>query len=73
MLASAQRGNATYDYKPVDDLRWEKAQKIRRVCDAHGVDLRAAALQFPLRHPCCCINHSWSLANGGTEVEFKLS
>ena len=51
MLASAQRGNATYDYKPVDDLRWEKAQKIRRVCDAHGVDLRAAALQFPLKHP----------------------
>ena len=51
MLASVQRGNATYDYKPVDDLRWEKAQKIRRVCDAHGVDLRAAALQFPLKHP----------------------
>ena len=51
MLANVKRDNATYDYKPVDDLRWEKAQKIRRVCDAHGVDLRAAALQFPLKHP----------------------
>jgi D-threo-aldose 1-dehydrogenase len=51
LLAVSERELATYDYKPVDDDRWERAQAIRRVCDAHGVDTRAAALQYPLRHP----------------------
>ncbi len=51
LLAVDDREQATYDYKPVDDARWERAQAIRRVCDAHGVDTRAAALQYPLRHP----------------------
>ena len=51
LLATADRQRATYDYKPVDDERWARAQEIRRVCDAHGVDVRAAALQYPLRHP----------------------
>lgn len=50
LLAVDDRDIATYDYKPVDDDRWERAQAIRRVCDAHGVDTRAAALQYPLRH-----------------------
>jgi D-threo-aldose 1-dehydrogenase len=51
MLATSDRRRATYDYKPVDDERWSKAQRIREVCEAHGVDARAAALQYPLRHP----------------------
>jgi len=51
LLANAERTQATYDYKPVDDDRWKRAQRIRAVCDAHGVDTRAAALQYPLRHP----------------------
>jgi D-threo-aldose 1-dehydrogenase len=50
LLANADRAEATYDYKPVEDERWERAQRIRAVCDAHGVDIRAAALQYPLRH-----------------------
>ena len=29
-----------------------KVAAIERVCDAHGVELAAAALQFPLAHPC---------------------
>lgn len=51
LLANADRDQARYDYKPVDDERWERAQRIRAVCDTHGVDIRAAALQYPLRHP----------------------
>lgn len=51
LLANVDRAQATYDYKPVEADRWERAQRIRAVCDAHGVDIRAAALQYPLRHP----------------------
>ena len=51
MLAVSDRQQATYDYQPVDQERWDKAGRIRAVCAAHGVDLRAAALQYPLRHP----------------------
>lgn len=51
LLATTERRRATYDYKPAPDDLWEKAQRIRRVCDSHDVDMRAAALQYPLRHP----------------------
>ena len=51
LLANAERRRATYDYKPAPDHLWEKAQKIREVCSGHSVDMRAAALQYPLRHP----------------------
>lgn len=51
LLAVSNRRRATYDYKPVDDERWQKAQRIRDICDSHAVDIRAAALQYPLRHP----------------------
>ena len=32
----------------------EKAQKIEAVCQRHGVELGAAAMQFPLFHPALC-------------------
>ena len=32
----------------------DKAQKIEAVCKRHGVELGAAALQFPLFHPALC-------------------
>lgn len=51
LLANSNRDRATYDYKPVPDELWEKAQKIREVCESHQVDMRAAALQYVLRHP----------------------
>ena len=31
MLAVSNRKRATYDYKPVDDERWQKAQRIREI------------------------------------------
>ena len=50
LLATEDRKRATYDYKPVDEDRWQRAQEIRHICDAHGIDIRAVALQYPLRH-----------------------
>lgn len=50
LLATTQRQRATYNYKPVDDERWQRTQRIREICQDHGVDMRAAALQYPLRH-----------------------
>ena len=51
VLATNERDAATYDYKPVDEERWVKSQKIRNICNKYNVDLRAAALQYPLLHP----------------------
>jgi D-threo-aldose 1-dehydrogenase len=42
---------ATYDYAPAPPAVLAKAQAIARVCERHGVPLRAAALQFPFGHP----------------------
>ena len=50
ILTTDDRRQATYDYKPAPDGLWQKAQAIRRMCESHGVDPRAAALQYPLRH-----------------------
>ena len=51
ILATDDRRRATYDYKPAPEALWQKAQATRRMCESHGVDPRAAALQYPLRHP----------------------
>ncbi len=42
---------AKYDYAPASDAVLERTRAIERICAAHGVPLRAAALQFPLSHP----------------------
>lgn len=71
MLAVTDRKRATYDYKPVDDARWEKAGRIHEVCEAHGVDVRAAALQYPLRHPAVAsvIPGVWKVAEVTTNLD----
>ena len=51
ILATDDRRRATYDYKEAPAPLYRKAQRIRRLCESHGVDPRAAALQYPLRHP----------------------
>ena len=63
LLANTDRRRATYDYKPVSDDLWVKTQKIRAVCNDHRVDMRAAALQYVLRHPAVAsvIPGMWSL------------
>ena len=43
--------NVTYNYVPAPADIIARAAAIKRVCDAHGVSLKAAAIQFPLHHP----------------------
>jgi D-threo-aldose 1-dehydrogenase len=42
---------AHYNYQDAPAELIDRAQRIRAVCDRHGVPLRAAAVQFPLGHP----------------------
>jgi len=44
-------GGSTFDYAPASPAVVARVDAIRAVCDRHGVPLRAAAAQFPLRHP----------------------
>ena len=41
----------TYDYTPAPLTVLERARRMRAVCEARGVALGAAALQFAMRHP----------------------
>ncbi|MCX5201382.1 aldo/keto reductase [Streptomyces sp. NBC_00237] len=50
LLADPQPG-ATYDYKAASVDLLGRALRIKSITEAHGVPLRAAALNFPFRHP----------------------
>ena len=71
LLTYVDRRRATYDYKPAPDDLWNKAQQIRDVCASHNVDMRAAALQYPLRHPAIAtvIPGVWSLDEVATNLD----
>ncbi|MEY9932353.1 D-threo-aldose 1-dehydrogenase [Catenulispora sp. GP43] len=43
--------SSTYDYLAVPPEILNEALRLKGVCERHGVPLRAAALQFPHRHP----------------------
>ncbi len=51
LLASSQTPGATYNYRPADQTILQRARDIYAICAAEGVDVGAAALQFPLAHP----------------------
>ena len=51
ILATGAVDGALYDYAPASPAILERTRAIERICEQHGVPLRAAALQFPLRHP----------------------
>jgi D-threo-aldose 1-dehydrogenase len=42
---------ATFEYAPAPAALLARAQRIRAVCERHGVPLGAAAIRFVLRHP----------------------
>jgi D-threo-aldose 1-dehydrogenase len=42
---------ATYEYAPASAERLATARRLQDICGRHGVALRTAALQWPLRHP----------------------
>lgn len=50
-LLADPRPGSTYNYAPASELRLARALELRDTCAAYDVPLRAAALQFPLRHP----------------------
>ncbi|MFI8630978.1 aldo/keto reductase [Microbacterium sp. NPDC077663] len=52
LLSSARiRPDAHFDYAPATaDVR-SRGERLAAVCRDHGVDLPAAAVQYPLRHP----------------------
>ena len=45
------RPGARFGYLPADPDLLARAQRLREVCDRHGVPLRAAAVQLSLAHP----------------------
>lgn len=53
ILATGTRGEHVpkYNYEPAPASIVERVRQIETICDAHGVTLAAAALQFPLAHP----------------------
>ncbi|NMO53989.1 aldo/keto reductase [Actinoplanes sp. TBRC 11911] len=50
-LLADPRPGATFDYSPAAATMLELALVCEAICTRHGVPLRAAAIQFPLRHP----------------------
>jgi D-threo-aldose 1-dehydrogenase len=51
LLADAGAG-ARYNYDPAPADLIARTQRLSEVCAHHGVPLKAAALQFPIAHPC---------------------
>lgn len=52
LLSSARiRPDAHFDYAPASAEIRSRAERLAAVCRDHGVDLPAAAVQYPLRHP----------------------
>lgn len=40
----------SFDYQPAPGHLVARARKLKEICDRHGADMRAAALQFPFGH-----------------------
>jgi D-threo-aldose 1-dehydrogenase len=51
LLGPASAPGARYNYGPVDAVTLERARTLYAECAREGVDVGAAALQFPLAHP----------------------
>ncbi len=51
LLGDARGPGATYNYAPVDPATLHHARRLYAACAACGVDIGAAAVQFPLAHP----------------------
>ncbi|MDE2435656.1 MAG: aldo/keto reductase, partial [Sphingomonadales bacterium] len=52
ILATGTKGSAVphFNYAPAPVEIIDRVRRIEALCEIHGVDLRAAALQFPLAH-----------------------
>jgi D-threo-aldose 1-dehydrogenase len=54
ILTGGVTASATHDYVQAPAPLIDKARRIEAVCKRHGVELGAAAMQFPLFHPALC-------------------
>jgi D-threo-aldose 1-dehydrogenase len=54
LLGDPHGPGKTYDYAPAGADTLRHAQEIYTICNEEGVDVGAAALQFPLAHPAVC-------------------
>ena len=52
ILATGATRGAKYNYKPAPEAILERVARIDVICRRHHVPLAAAAIQFPLGHPC---------------------
>ena len=66
ILTGGVSDTSTHDYAQAPTPLIEKARKIEAICKRHGVELGAAAMQFPLFHPAFCAVIPGALA--ATEV-----
>ena len=71
ILTGGVKPGATHDYVAASASLIEKAQKIEAVCQRHGVELGAAAMQFPLFHPAVCAVIPGALS--ATEVKQNIA
>lgn len=51
ILATGSKGGGSYNYGRAAPEVQDRVRRIEALCEAHGVALQAAALQFPLAHP----------------------
>ena len=54
ILTGGVTDQATHDYAQAPAHLIEKARQLEAICRRHGVELGAAAMQFPLFHPAFC-------------------
>lgn len=64
VLATGPVEGAFYNYEPAPPEILDRARRIQEICGKHGVELREAAIRFPLLHPCVV-----SVIPGGQSVE----
>ena len=68
ILATGPIKGAKYDYSEAPPEIMERVGKIQSVCNRYSVELKAAALSFPLFHPAVV-----SVIPGGQSVEEVVS
>jgi D-threo-aldose 1-dehydrogenase len=71
ILATGANDHAQYRYQAATAEVLQRVARIQAVCDAHDVPLGAAALQFPLAHP--CVSSVIPGANSPAQVADNLS
>jgi len=54
LLGDPHAPGKTYDYAPAGADTLKRAHEVYAICHEEGVDVGAAALQFPLAHPAVC-------------------